>query len=146
MIDNRFAPYGALALRVTSGTFLLVHAASKLFVFTPAGTAQFFESIGLPGQLAYLAIVIEVVGGLALLSGLFARQASIVLAAYLLVATVLVHVANGFFFSNPNGGWQYPAFWAVAMLAQALIGEGAFALRSSRNVADHTGQAPTLAA
>jgi putative oxidoreductase len=37
--------------------------------------------------------------------------------------------AAGFFFSNPHGGWEYPAFWIVAPLVQALLGDGAYALR-----------------
>ena len=48
MIDSRTAPYAALLLRVTLGALFLAHAALKLFVFTPAGTAGFFSSVGLP--------------------------------------------------------------------------------------------------
>ena len=49
----------------------------------------------------------------------------------LLGTIVTVHAANGFFFDAPKGGWEYPAFWITALVAQALIGEGAFALRPS---------------
>jgi putative oxidoreductase len=38
-----------------------------------------------------------------------------------------VHIHNGFFFNAPGGGWEYPAFWALALVALALIGEGAYA-------------------
>jgi putative oxidoreductase len=51
-----------------------------------------------------------------------------VLVPILLGAIVTVHGAAGFFFSNAHGGWEYPAFWAVALVAQALLGDGAFAL------------------
>jgi putative oxidoreductase len=44
-----------------------------------------------------------------------------------------VHGKAGFFFNNANGGWEYPAFWIVALVAQALLGDGAYALSSSRN-------------
>lgn len=131
MIDTRFAPYGAFILRAVSGSFFLAHAGLKLFVFTPAGTAQFFESIGLPGPLAYLTIAVEVVGGLALLLGIYARHAAVALSAVLLGTIVTVHAANGFYFDAPKGGWEYPAFWIAALIAQALIGEGAFCLRNS---------------
>jgi putative oxidoreductase len=47
----------------------------------------------------------------------------------LLGAIVTVHGAAGFFFTNPNGGWEFPALWIVALIAQALIGDGAFALK-----------------
>ena len=45
---------------------------------------------------------------------------------------VTVHGPAGFFFTNANGGWEYPAFWAVALAVQALLGDGALALRRSR--------------
>jgi len=131
MIYPRTAPYGAFALRVTSGAFFIAHAGLKAFVFTPAGTAKFFESVGVPGPLAYAAIAAETIGGLALLLGVYTRAAAVVLGLVLLAAIFSVHIHNGFFFNAPNGGWEYPAFWLVALVAQSLIGEGAFALRPS---------------
>ena len=133
MTDNRLAPYGAFALRVTSGALFLAHAALKVFVFTPAGTAKFFESVGAPGPIAYVTILIEILGGLALLLGIYTRQAAAVLSVDLLGAIVTVHIHNGFFFSAPNGGWEYPGFWTVALVVQMLIGEGAFALKPTRS-------------
>lgn len=139
MIDTRLAPYGAFLLRAISGIFFLAHAGLKLFVFTPAGTAQFFQSVGLPGPLAYLTIAAEVLGGLGLLLGVFARQIAVALSLLLFGTIVTVHASNGFFFDAPKGGWEYPAFWIAALVAQALIGEGAYALRRS------TGHAPAAA-
>ncbi len=128
MINQNTAPYGALLLRLTLGALFLIHAGLKIFVFTPAGTAQFFQSLGLPGFLAYLTILVEVAGGLALILGIYVRWAALATCVVLLGAIFTVHGQNGFFFSNPNGGWEYPAFWAVALLVQALLGEGAYAL------------------
>jgi len=129
MIDTRTAPYAALLLRLTLGGLFLAHVALKLFVFTPAGTAAFFGKIGLPPALAYVTIAAEVLGGLALILGVWTRVVAILLVPILLGAIVTVHGGAGFFFNNPNGGWEYPAFWAVALLVQALLGDGAFALR-----------------
>jgi len=128
MIDTRTAAYGALVLRVALGALLIAHFALKYFVFTPAGTAQFFDSIGLPPALAYLTMLVELVAGVALVLGIWARLAALAAVPVLLGAVVFVHLANGFFFSVPNGGWEYPAFWAVALLVQALVGDGAYAL------------------
>jgi putative oxidoreductase len=128
MIDTRTAAYGALILRVTLGALLLAHFALKYFVFTPAGTAQFFGSIGLPPALAYATMLVELVAGGALVLGVWARLAALVAVPVLIGAVVFVHLGNGFFFSAPNGGWEYPAFWAVALLVQALVGDGALAL------------------
>jgi putative oxidoreductase len=128
MIDTRTAAYGALILRVTLGALLFAHFALKYFVFTPAGTAQFFGSIGLPPALAYATMAVELVAGVALVLGVWARLAALVAVPVLVGAVVFVHLGNGFFFSAPNGGWEYPAFWAVALLVQALVGDGALAL------------------
>jgi len=136
MIDSRTAPYAALLLRLTLGGLFLAHASLKLFVFTPAGTAKFFGSIGLPEQLAYIVITAEILAGVALILGLYTRWAALAAVPILLGAIFTVHGAAGFFFNNPHGGWEYPAFWAVALIVQALLGDGAFALRAPRaNVA-----------
>jgi putative oxidoreductase len=119
---------GALVLRVALGALFLAHAGLKLFVFTPSGAAQFFASLGLPAALAYLTIAVEVVGGAALVVGFQTRIASLVLAPVLLGAIVMVHGANGFWFTAPGGGWEFPAFWLAALAVQALIGDGAYAV------------------
>jgi putative oxidoreductase len=129
MIDHRTAPYAAVLLRVTLGLLFLAHAGLKVFVFTPAGAAQFFGSLGLPPALAYLVILAETAGGLALIAGFHARWVSLALIPILLGAIVTVHGPAGFFFNNPNGGWEFVAFWIVALFAQALLGNGAFAVQ-----------------
>ena len=132
MIDTRTAPYAALLLRVSLGALFLAHAALKIFVFTPAGTAKFFASVGVPAELAYVTIAAEVLGGAALILGLWTRPVALALTPVLLGAIFTVHGASGFFFNNANGGWEYPAFWIVALLVQALLGDGAYALRAWR--------------
>jgi len=140
MIDSRTAPYAALLLRVTLGALFLAHASLKLFVFTPAGTAKFFGSLGFPPELAYLIMTVEVLSGFALILGVWTRYAALVGVPILLGAIFTVHGAAGFFFTNPKGSWEFPAFWAIALAAQALLGDGAYALRPSRDVAAGSGQ------
>jgi|SRR6185312_1333001 len=126
------ADLAALLLRVSMGILFLAHAGLKIFIFTPAGTAGFFESLGFPGPLAYLVIAAELLGGLALIAGLWTRWVSIALIPVLLGSIYAPHGAAGFFFSNPNGGWEFPAFWVVALAALALLGNGAYALQKVR--------------
>ncbi len=135
MIDTRLAPYGALVLRLALGGLFLAHAGLKIFVFTPAGTAQFFESLGLPGALAYLTMAAEVAGAAALILGIYTRWAALALVPILLGAIATVHGANGFWFTAKGGGWEFPAFWIVALLTQASLGDGAFALRATKSAA-----------
>jgi putative oxidoreductase len=138
MIDIRTAPYAALLLRVTLGVLFLAHAGLKIFVFTPAGTAGFFGSIGLPPALAYLVMTAEVLGGITLIFGLWTRVVAVALTPILLGAIFTVHGAAGFFFNNANGGWEYPALWTVALFVQALLGDGAYALRSTSDIVSAT--------
>lgn len=139
MTDLNKAPYAALLLRVTLGVLALAHGLLKILVFTPAGTVGFFVSLGLPlpALLAYATIVIEVVGGLALIAGLFTRWVAITMVPVLLGAAFFAHGDAGWVFSNEGGGWEYPAFWAVALIVQAMLGDGALAFRSGTNRQRH---------
>ena len=132
MIDLKTAPYAALALRVTTGALFLFHGLVKLFVFTPAGTAGYFESIGLPGALGFLTMLVEIAGGLALILGVKARLVSLALVPVLLGAAWFGHGASGFNWSNPNGGWEYPVMWAIVQASLALLGDGPYALSLSK--------------
>ena len=127
-IDSATAPYAALLLRVCMGVMFLAHDALKLFVFGPAGTVRFFGTLGLPPAVAYLAIALELVGGIALILGVWARLVALVLIPHLLATIWFVHGVKGWVFSAPGGGWEFPAFWAAALLALALLGDGAHAL------------------
>lgn len=132
MIDSRTAPYAALLLRLTLGGLFIAHASLKLFVFTPAGTAKFFGSLGLPPELAYVTITAEILAAIALILGVATRWVALAAVPILLGAIFTVHGAAGFFFTNPKGGWEYPAFWAVTLVIQALLGDGAYALGALR--------------
>ncbi len=129
MIDSRTAPYGAAILRITVGILFLAHAAIKFFVFTPAGTMHYFASLGLPGWFGLVVIAWETLAGLALVLGFYARIAALLIAPDLIGAIWLVHLHNGFVFAAPGGGWEYPAFWTITLIAIALLGDGAWATR-----------------
>jgi putative oxidoreductase len=124
------AEYGAATLRVSLAAMWIAHALLKWFVFTLPGTAQFFVSVGFPGWMAYPVFAAELLGGLCLLLGVFARQVSLLLLPVLLAAA-WVHLPNGWLHTSQGGGWEYPLFLAVSSLALWLIGDGAFSLRRS---------------
>lgn len=115
-------------LRLALGSMALAHGLLKVLVFTLPGTVGFFEQVGFPGWMAYLVILVEIVGGLLLLAGVAVRQVAIALVPVLLGATY-VHLGNGWVFSNANGGWEYPAYLTVAAIAQAMLGAGRFTLK-----------------
>jgi len=123
--------YAALILRLSLGTMLIAHGLLKILVFTVPGTVQFFASVGFPGWLAYFVIAAEVGGGALLLGGILTRWVALALLPVMLGA-LSVHWPNGWVFSAPHGGWEYPAFLAVALIVQALLGPGAYALSKTR--------------
>ena len=128
---NNTAAYGVTLLRVSLGMMWIAHALLKLFVFTLPGTAKFFESVGLPGIMAYPVFAVELLGGAAILLGVYARQVSLALTPVMAVAAS-VHFGNGWLFTNQGGGWEYPVFLAVASIALWLVGDGALSLRRSQ--------------
>ncbi|MBU3259535.1 DoxX family protein [Roseovarius sp. PS-C2] len=122
------ADLAALILRVTSGVAFLAHGWMKVSLFTIPGTVAFFENLGLPGFFAYLTILGELAGGLALILGVGVRAVSIPLIAILL-GSVWAHSGYGWSFSNEGGGWEFPLFWTVVQGVILLLGAGAYALR-----------------
>jgi putative oxidoreductase len=128
MTDPQMADYAALLLRVSLALMFFAPAWLKIAVFTPAGAAKYFESLGVPGFFAYLTMAAEIGGGALLLLGIGTRWVAIALVPLMLGTIVLVHGKNGWLFTNKDGGWEYPAFWTVGLIALALLGGGAAAL------------------
>jgi len=129
MIKSSTAPYAVLLLRVSLGVMFLAHVALKIFVFTVPGFVGYFASLGLPAIVAYGTIALELLGGIALILGIYVSWVALPLAIEVLGTIILVHGANGWLFTNKGGGWEYPAFWTVGLIALYLLGDGAFALR-----------------
>ena len=129
MIDDRTAPLGAFVLRVALGTMYLAHSVVlKYLEFSLPGTAEFFRSIGFPGWTAYATFAAELVGGTLLVAGVWPRAVAVALIPVLLGA-LTVHAGNGWVFSNPNGGWEYPVFLIAVSVVAAMLGDGAYALK-----------------
>lgn len=120
--------YGIALLRVSLGLLFLAHGLLKVIVFTLPGTAQFFTTVGLPGFMSTPVALAEIFGGLLLIAGVYSRWVALGLFPILLVATFKVHGANGWLFTNEGGGWEFPAFFAIACIVQFLLGDGAFAI------------------
>lgn len=130
MNQNLSSDAAALLLRVAMGAMFLAHSILlKVMTYTPAGTAAFFESIGYPGLLGYVVIAWEFAGGLALIAGYQVRLVALSFVPLMIGAT-LQHVPNGWMFGFEGGGYEFPLFWTVTLLVQALLGNGLFAAES----------------
>lgn len=133
MNDNS-TQYGVTLLRSALGVMFIAHGLLKPLVYTMAGSVQFFEAVGFPGVLAYGVVAAELIAGTLLIVGYRTR---LVAAATLpiLLGAAWVHLPNGWVFSVPNGGWEYPVFLTAAVVAQILLGDGAYALSRARATA-----------
>jgi putative oxidoreductase len=120
--------HGAFLTRITLGSILLAHGALKIFVFTIPGTIGFFGSLGLPAIVAYLTIFGEVIGGAALILGIYPRLVAL-LSLPILLGAAWVHSGNGWLFSNEGGGWEFPVLLTVLAVVVAIQGAGSFAIK-----------------
>lgn len=118
-------------LRVLIGVIFVAHGYQKFFEYTLPGTTGAFTQMGIPlaGVVAPLVATIELIGGLALIAGLFTRIAAGLLALNMLGALLLVHIKGGFFAPN---GIEFPLALIGATVSLALSGAGAFALDDLR--------------
>jgi putative oxidoreductase len=111
---------GNAVLRIALGLMFIAHSVIlKYFTFTLAGTAQYFQSIGLPGPLAYVVFALEAVGGVLMVLGIRTRWVALGLVP-VLIGAAWAHSGNGWVFSNANGGWEYPLFLIVISFVVAL--------------------------
>jgi|GEM_PF-183201 len=134
MTQNQVSEMATFVLRLALGFMFIAHSwLLKLFVFTLAGTADFFVSIGLPGWFAYAVFGFEAIAGIALVLGIQARWFALAAIPILMGAT-WAHGGNGWMFGYPNGGWEYPLYLTVLAGVQVMLGDGAFAVMKSRSI------------
>lgn len=126
--------YAATVLRVALGIMYLAHGLLKLLVFSPEGTSGFFNSIGLPAFLGPLTMGVEIVGGIALILGIYSRWIALALIPVLAGSIFFVHGSSGWLFSNEGGGWEYPSFLIAASVAQFFLGDGVYALLKGKTL------------
>jgi putative oxidoreductase len=124
---TRWMDRGLLLLRLSLGSVFVTHGWQKLVELGPAGVTGFLASMGvpLPGINALLLIGVELLGGLALIAGVFTRAAASAIAFAMLVATLLVHLPNGYFLPN---GIEFTLTLMLAGLAVTMTGAGAYSV------------------
>ena len=116
-------------VRLAVGIVFLVHGVGKLFNIGPtamglSGFSGFLTSLGVPAAsfAALVVALVETLGGLLVLLGLWTRVAALLLAINMFVAIILVHISNGF--SVASGGYEFALVLFLSALALLCGGAG----------------------
>jgi len=122
-----YAGYAPLVLRIVTGAIFAIHGYQK-FSGGLEGVAGFLASLGfpIPAVFAVILVTVELLGGIALVLGVFTRLAAQLCAIVAAVGLVTVHLPNGFFISN--GGYEFILLLLSASISLALTGSGRFSL------------------
>ena len=125
--SNRWQGRGIAAIRMMVGVVFLAHGYQMVFMFGFAGISAGFAKTGIPlaGVMGPAAALMELLGGLALFTGLLTRWAAVGLAVTMAVAVLKVHLKAGFFLP---AGFEYALTLLVANVALVLTGPGVCAL------------------
>ena len=127
MIDQRTAPYAALILRVTIGGLFFAHLYGK-FILRPISLWwNGLLKAGYPEWVLVYALSAEFAAAALLTLGIYTRWVSLYTLPMMVGATYFWTVRKGFWFTE--GGWEMPFVWAIMLLVQALLGDGAFAVK-----------------
>ncbi|WPP40294.1 DoxX family protein [Paenibacillus hunanensis] len=114
-------------MRVVLGILFLAHGISK-FQMGMDGVAGWFQSVGIPGFLAYVVSPIELVGGILLIIGLFTRYVSILLIIVLLGAIFTVKLSAGLMGNGQMAGYELDLSFMLVALYLAVSNNTGFSL------------------
>jgi putative oxidoreductase len=127
-----------LLVRLTAGGMLLVHGIFKVMPMAEKGFTATIEAFatgsmarrGIEPALAaaYAVFFLETIGAICIMLGLFTRFIAAAISIQFLIITFVAHWPNGFGWTSPRGGWEYPLFWGLIMFAIALRGGGPYSL------------------
>lgn len=123
--ESALRAWGIAAARITLGLIFLMHGYQKMFQFGVPAVVDNFGQLGMPipAVTGLLITLLELVGGLALIIGLFTRGVALLFTAEFLVAVTAVHLPNGFFAAN--GGVEFPLMLLAGSFLLVLAGGGA---------------------
>ena len=125
-----------LVIRLTAGGMLLVHGIMKVMPMSEQGITATIEAFAAGSMArrgiepaivaAYAVILLETIGAVLIMLGLFTRFVAAAAAIQFAVITFVAHFPLGFTWSK--GGWEYPLFWGLIIFAIALRGGGPYSL------------------
>jgi putative oxidoreductase len=135
MVETRRRETGLLILRLALGLIFVLHGWTNVIGGQESFIREMLSMAGwaAPDLLVWLITALELLGGLALMLGLFTRKAAAILAVEMGIVVVFFHAGQGFFIvAVPNVPLAYGFEYQVALIGGlaclALAGPGAFSL------------------
>ena len=127
MLDHRTAPYAALVLRLSLAFFFIAHVYRKFAIIGFDNWWNRLAKDGYADWMLYYTLAAESAGAILLLLGIYSRYVSLFALPVLIAVTHYWATRKGFWFGD--GGAEFPFAWTLMLVAQALLGDGAYALR-----------------
>ena len=127
MTDIRTAPYAALLLRLCLAGLFAAHLYQKFAIRGLSAWWSALQKAGYPDWVLYYTVSAEFVGAVLLLLGIYTRYVSLYALPLMIAATHFWAVRKGFYFTD--AGWEFPLAWSIMLIVQALLGDGAYAVR-----------------
>ena len=127
MLDHRAVPYAALFLRLSLAFFFIAHVYRK---FAVIGFDNWWNRLikdGYAEWMLHYTLVAETAGAVLLLLGIYSRYVSLLALPVLIAVTYHWAIRKGFWFGD--GGAEFPLAWTMMLVAQVILGDGAYALK-----------------
>ena len=122
--SSRLIEFAPLPLRIIAGIGFMIHGLPKLLDIP--GTQSSFTNMGLPPELAVIIGLLEFIGGLAILLGIFTRISAILLAINMIGAILLVKLSKGFI-----DGFELDLLYLAIMTSLILTGPGSLSIEKN---------------
>jgi putative oxidoreductase len=125
------APLGYALMRFSAGAILMYHGYVKLFGgFAPVVAEKVLAPMGFPAPLAwaYWLGILEFFGAGLLAIGFLTRPIALMLAVEMAIVTFVSHWGNGYFFSAPRGGYEYPLLLMLLYIGILMRGGGRYSV------------------
>lgn len=127
--SNRFAPQALALLRIVSAYLFLQHGTAKLFGVPHVAMFDNLQLMSVPG----VAGILEVVGGLLLLIGLFTRPTAFVMSGFMAVAYFMAHGSQGNVLMPILNGGELAIMFSFVFLFLSAAGGGAWSVDGARS-------------
>ncbi|HYM02359.1 MAG TPA: DoxX family protein [Stellaceae bacterium] len=127
MREDRSAAYAAFVLRISLAYFFAAHLYVKFAILGVDAWWSSLEKAGYAAWVPYYTVAAEFAGAILLLLGIYSRYVALLALPVLIAVTRHWAIRKGLWFVD--GGAEFPLAWTLMLVVQAILGDGAFAVK-----------------